>query len=152
MDHFHEAGRSDERLIHFAVEASDPFEFPAKYILYDRITERERIRGLNKVPVTLDASASAYQIMSSLLLNTELAMQTNLIPSPVEAGIWMKIQDLYMCLKDELLEFLYSQFGTNKYGIIQSRLTRKLIKRLFIPLIYGKTIMTMGSDIREDYG
>ncbi len=63
-----------------------------------------------------------------------------------------------MCLKDELLEFLYSQFGTNKYGIIQSRLTRKLIKLLFIPLIYGKlwiygkTIMTMGSNIHEDYG
>ncbi len=80
LDHFHEAGRSDERLIHFAVEASDPFEFPAKYILYDRITERERIRGLNKVPVTLDASASAYQIMSVFLLDKKIGKQTSYLP------------------------------------------------------------------------
>jgi hypothetical protein len=34
------------------------------------------------VPITQDASASAYQIVLYLLLNEELAMRTNLIKSP----------------------------------------------------------------------
>lgn len=107
----------------------------------------ERIIGFKRVPVTQDASASAYQIMSYLLLNAELGRRTNLLPSPDE-----EIQDFYLSLKDELQEFLHSRVDTDKYAIIESGLTRTLVKRLFMPLIYGKTIMTMASDIREVYG
>lgn len=63
-----------------------------------------------------------------------------------------KIQDLYLCLKDEALEFLHSRLDANKYSIIQSRFSRKLVKTLFMPLIYGKTVITMVSDIRDVYG
>jgi DNA-directed RNA polymerase len=55
----------------------------------------------HQVPVTQDASASAYQIMSYLLLNLEMGRRTNLLPS--SDG---KIQDVYMCLRDELNKFL----------------------------------------------
>lgn len=97
--------------------------------------------------MTKDASASAYQIMSYLLLNAELGRRTNLLPSDK-----LEIQEKYLCLKDELQEFLHERLDNNKYAIIESRLTRKLIKRLFMPLIYGKTVITMASDIREVYG
>ena len=42
----------------------------------------ESIFGLYRVPQ--DASASAYQIMSYLLLNEEMGRRTNLLPSPDE--------------------------------------------------------------------
>lgn len=138
---------SDESLIHLALQASDPFQFLAKVLSNERVSDLERIRGLNRVPVSQDASASAYQIMSYLLLNAEMGMRTNLLPSPEK-----EIQDLYLCLKDELQEFLHSRLDKNKYAIIESRLTRMLVKRLFMPLIYGKTVITMASDIREVYG
>lgn len=137
---------SDDSLIHLALKASDPFQFISKVLSNERVTDIDRIRDLNRIPVTQDASASAYQIMSYLLLNTEMGRRTNLIPSPER-----DIQDLYKCLKDELLEFLHSRLDS-KYVIIESRLTRKLVKKLFMPLIYGKTVITMASDIREAYG
>lgn len=46
------------------------------------------------VPITQDASASAYQIVLYLLLNEELAMRTNLIKSP-----YNKIISIYTDIK-----------------------------------------------------
>lgn len=149
MDTVKYVQNSDEKFINLAQQASDPFQFISKYLSIDRVNviTNERILGLNRVPVTQDASASAYQIMSYLLLNAELGRRTNLLPSPEK-----EIQDFYLCLTNELKEFLYSILDNNKYAIIESRLTRKLIKRLFMPLIYGKSVITMASDIRDVYG
>lgn len=147
MNAYKEIKKSDDPFFHFVQQASDPFQFLAKYISNDRVTPSERIKGLNKVPVTQDASASAYQIMSYLLLNAELGRRTNLLPSPEK-----EIQDIYISLKDEFQEFLNSRLDNKKFAIIESRLTRKLIKQLFMPLIYGKTVMSMSSDIHEVYG
>lgn len=36
--------------------------------------------------------------------------------------------------------------------MIESKFSRKLIKSLFMPLIYGKTVLAMSNDIREAYG
>jgi DNA-directed RNA polymerase len=36
--------------------------------------------------------------------------------------------------------------------IIESKLDRKLIKSLFMPMVYGKTTISMGNDIRQQYG
>lgn len=148
LDRCYVMRESDKSLINFAQDASDPFQFIAKVLSNERVNDHEeRIHNLNTVPVTQDASASAYQIMSYLLLNAEMGMRTNLLPSPDN-----KIQDLYLCLKDEALEFLHSRLDNNKYSIIQSRFSRKLVKTLFMPLIYGKTVITMVSDIRDVYG
>ncbi|KAF5184765.1 hypothetical protein FRX31_025649 [Thalictrum thalictroides] len=88
---------SDESLISFAKEASDPFQFIAKVLCYDRVQE------YNRVPITQDAAASAYQIMSYLLLNEEMARRTNLIPNPDG-----KIQDVYMYLLHDFKVFLHN--------------------------------------------
>jgi hypothetical protein len=61
------------------------------------IAREARKRGVeyqNMVPITQDASASAYQIVLYLLLNEELAMRTNLIKSP-----YNKIISIYTDIK-----------------------------------------------------
>lgn len=112
------------------------------------MTDEERINGLGRVPVTQDASASAYQIMSYLLLNKDMARRTNLLPSPDKN----EIRDLYLSLRGKFLCFLRDNLDTDKYSIVESRLSRQIIKKLFMPLIYGKTLIAMANDIREEYG
>ncbi|XP_059654541.1 probable DNA-directed RNA polymerase [Cornus florida] len=132
---------SDKSLIVLAKQASDPFQFLGKVLADERDTT------LHCVPVTQDASASAYQIMSYLLLNKELGMHTNLLPSPDN-----KIQDFYAFLKDELLVFLHSRLNSFQYASIESGFTREIAKLLYMPLIYGKTVIAMASDIRQFKG
>lgn len=132
---------SDSSLIQFAVQASDPFQFIAKVLC------NERTYDYIRVPVTQDASASAYQIMSYLLLNQKMGRQTNLIPSPDG-----QIQDVYLRLQEELKEFLTRRLNPTMYAIIESLLTRKLVKSLFMPLVYGKTVISMAKDIRDVSG
>ena len=55
--------------------AKHPFQFLSQIVC-------QRVEYQNMVPITQDASASAYQIVLYLLLNEELAMRTNLIKSP----------------------------------------------------------------------
>ena len=136
---------SDENLMKGAVQASEPFQFLAKFLFNTKYLNNEGILNY-KIPVTQDASASAYQIMSYLLLNQEMGMRTNLLPS--SDG---QIQDVYMCLKEELGKFLKPRLESNKYSIIISKLTRKLVKGLFMPLIYGKTVMSMANEIKVNY-
>ncbi|XP_019435869.1 PREDICTED: uncharacterized protein LOC109342314 [Lupinus angustifolius] len=85
---------SDESLISFAKDASDPFQFIAKVLCRDEEYNRQLI--------TQDAAASAYQIMSYLLLNEDMARKTNLIPH--SDG---KIQDVYMSILNEFKEYLH---------------------------------------------
>lgn len=139
--------KSDKSFIEFARKARDPFQFLAKFLSNERVCDLERLRYLNRVPVTQDASASAYQIMSDFLLDAEIGRRTNLLPSSSN-----EIQDLYLCLNNELKVFFHSRLSQDKYAIVKSKLTRDLVKRLFMPLIYGKTVRTMSGDIREFYG
>lgn len=143
---------SDKMFIDFAHSASDPFQFIALSLCNRKVGALESFRDWYGVPVTQDASASAYQIMSYLLLNQEMARLTNLIPSPSR-----DIQDLYVYLREELRFFFWTNrkdldLHSDKFAIVESRLTRKLVKQLFMPLIYGKSVITMAGDIRECFG
>lgn len=140
-DHLSLMLASDSSFIQFAVQASDPFQFISKVLCNERFCDYHR------VPVTQDASASAYQIMSYLLLNQKMSRQTNLIPSTDG-----QIQDVYSCLHEELLEFLVERLDPNENAIIGSLLTRTLVKKLFMPLVYGKTVISMAKDIRDVSG
>ncbi|KAL0295878.1 UNVERIFIED_CONTAM: putative DNA-directed RNA polymerase [Sesamum calycinum] len=109
---------SDQSLICFAKSASDPFQFIAKVLSKDDVQEYDRI------PISQDAAASAYQIMSYLLLNEEMARRTNLIPHTDG-----KIQDVYTCILKDLKTYLYHQINDkSKIDIIESKLDRKLIR------------------------
>ena len=67
----------------FAREAKRPFQFLANMV---SITSN-KLNVIKSIPITQDASASAYQIMSYFLLDETMAKRTNLIPSSDEMSI-----------------------------------------------------------------
>lgn len=143
---------SDKEFLDFAHLASDPFQFIALILCNRKVGALDSFRDWYGIPVTQDASASAYQIMGYLLLNQEMARLTNLLPSPSK-----EIQDLYVYLREELCFFFRKNrvqldIHAYKFALLESRLTRKLVKRLFMPLLYGKNVITMAGDIREGFG
>lgn len=136
---------SDSNLIRFAKQGSDPFQFMARVLSYDRAEE------CKKLPITQDAASSAYQIISYFLLNEDMARKTNLMEDPDG-----QIQDVYLHLLEEfanyIKEILTKKGEKEKLGIILHQLDRKLIKSIFMPLIYGKGVISLEHDIREKYG
>lgn len=81
---------NNEKLLEHARDAKRPFQFLSNIIAHTS-------GNMQSIPITQDASASAYQIMSYLLLDHEMAKKTNLIPS--EDG---HIYDIYSFFLDEL--------------------------------------------------
>jgi DNA-directed RNA polymerase len=62
-------------------------------------------------------------------------------------------QDVYTYKLEDLNEFLHQRRNDkSQIDIIKSKLDRKLIKSLFMPLIYGKTMNSIGNSIRSKYG
>jgi DNA-directed RNA polymerase len=144
-ERYMENSNSNESLLKLALKASDPFQFLSRVKSNQKADKSQRF---TQVPVSQDASASAYQIMSYLLLNKEMGELTNLLPSGTG-----KIQDLYLSLRDDLEKFLKKEvINENTFFIINKFLTRKLVKGLFMPLIYGKTEYGMRDDILSHYG
>ncbi len=127
-------------LLEFAREAKRPFQFLANI----NANVNNKINVLTNIPITQDASASAYQIMSYFLLDETMAKRTNLIPS--SDG---QIQDVYSFFLEELKEFMKAELENNLSKIVCDLLTRKLVKGIFMPIIYGKTLMSTTSDIND---
>lgn len=121
--------------------AKHPFQFLAKI----HGLHSNNIDILVNIPITQDASASAYQIMSYFMLDEKMAERTNLIPSDA-------IQDIYSFFLDELKEFLIlEQSDVNKslFNSVIKVLDRKIVKKIFMPIIYGKTIMSTANDLEK---
>lgn len=131
---------SDESLIQFSVDASNPYQFISKVLCLKGTGNI----NLYQIPITQDASASAYQIMAYFLLDFEIAMKTNLIPTDDN-----RISDIYIFFLEELRDYLRKIYDVNVSSAISSLFTRKLIKQLFMPLIYGKTIISMANDLNR---
>lgn len=129
-----------ENPIEYAREAKHPFQFLANLVSFS--ISNPNI--LKSIPITQDASASAYQIMSYFLLDETMAKRTNLIPS--EDG---KIQDVYSFILEELKEFIQKALENNLSTIVNNLLTRKLVKGIFMPIIYGKTLMSTACDLKD---
>lgn len=130
----------------FARDAKRPFQFISNMV---GIAECQLNNNYMKLPITQDASASAYQIMSYFLLDERLAKRTNIIPSPDG-----KIQDVYTMILEELKEFIQEEWGDSNKNLsllIINLLTRKIVKGIFMPIIYGKTIMSTASDIKDHF-
>lgn len=146
LDHQNMFNSSDESLIQFAVDASNPYQFISKVLCIKGGKTDPR-----QIPITQDASASAYQIMSYLLLDKKIAYLTNLIPHKEDTYGKNNINDIYTYFLETLKVYLSSILQDDIYDIICSGLTRKLIKQLFMPLIYGKTVISMSNDIYNNY-
>lgn len=131
---------SEDSFIQLARDAKHPFQFIAN------VLSLEGNMDPTTIPVTQDASSSAYQIMSYLLLDVDLAMRTSLIPSEDDL-----IKDVYSFFLEELKPFLQKHLDPTLSTIVCSRLTRKLVKAIFMPMIYGKTVISTARDIHDDF-
>lgn len=127
----------DDYIIEYMKKAKDPFQFLRKALLV--------LKGgcFEAEPVFMDASSSAYQIMSYLLQDLKLAQYTNLIKSSTRNDLYTIMLDKYVsCLRDEgLID-----------SMIEPYFTRKLVKSLVMPLTYGKTVIAMSDDISRSLG
>ncbi|XP_022870683.1 uncharacterized protein LOC111389928 [Olea europaea var. sylvestris] len=136
---------SKNQIIEDARDARRPFQFLA-YIIGYNFAVQNNLSILATFPITQDASASAYQIMSYFMLDNTMAKRTNLIPSVDD-----KIQDVYTFFLEELKEFMIAELeNKNLSTIVCELLTRKLVKGIFMPLIYGKTLMSTASDLKDN--
>lgn len=130
---------SENKLIE---DARRPFQF-LSHIIGAQLIHKSKTASF---PITQDASASAYQIMSYFMLDNTMAMRTNLIPSVDDS-----IQDVYTFFLKELKEFMIAELeNKNLATIVCKLLTRKLVKGIFMPLIYGKTLMSTAYDLRDN--
>lgn len=137
----------DERIV-FARDAKRPFQYLSNLIGLSK-GMLNKANMYMKMPITQDASASAYQIMSYFMLDKKMAMRTNLIPSGED-----KIEDVYIMILEELKEFIQKEWGNvNKHLslLVRDNLTRKIVKGIFMPIIYGKTIMSTASDLKAHF-
>lgn len=123
----------------YAREAKRPFQFYAHLMAL----HSNNIKLINRIPFTQDASASAYQIMSYFLLDADLACRTNLIPGEI-------IHDVYLYILEDLKKYIKAEMeNKNLARIVCNLLTRKLVKGIFMPMIYGKTLMSTANDIKD---
>lgn len=136
-----------KKVIEDARDARRPFQFLAHFIGYKYAYANLKARSiLASFPITQDASASAYQIMSYFMLDNTMAKRTNLIPSVDD-----EIQDVYTFFLEELKEFMIAELeNKNLSTIVCELLTRKLVKGIFMPLIYGKTLMSTARDLKDN--
>lgn len=126
---------------HAASRARHPFQFLANITILHSVQWKDWMAG---IPIHKDASASAYQIMSYLLLDKEMAIQTNLISDSKEH----KIYDIYELFKSQLLRYARNvDLNDNVNQILSDHLNRSLVKSVFMPMIYGKTVMSTAADI-----
>lgn len=124
----------DDYVIESMKSAKDPFQFMRKALL--------TLKGgcFESEPVFMDASSSAYQIMAYLLQDAQIAFKTNLINGDTR-------NDLYMILREDYLNYLRE--GNHLNPRLEPYFTRKLIKKIFMPITYGKTIKTIADDIYD---
>ncbi|KAL3646619.1 DNA-directed 5'-3' RNA polymerase [Castilleja foliolosa] len=129
-------------------DAKNPFQFLSQLQCLEDLRgfsdDKEAIRYMNSFPITKDASASAYQIMSYFMLNETMAIRTNLIQSKEKEGIL----DIYDFFRVELLSFLKKNLEEEVYTSISDLFSRKLVKSIYMPLIYGKTLMSTNEDLK----
>ena len=124
----------DDYVIESMRSAKDPFQFMRKALL--------TLKGgcFEAEPVFMDASSSAYQIMAYLLQDTQIAFKTNLINGDTR-------KDLYMILREDYIKYLRD--GNHLAPRLEPFFTRKLIKNIFMPITYGKTVKAIADDLYE---
>lgn len=127
-------------LIKYASLGKKPFQLIASSIPF--IQDCPEL--ISNLPITQDASASAYQIMSFFLLDRDMAIYTNLIPTGND-----EIQDIYTNMLYNLQKYIQykTYLDDSLKDLLCKLLNRKLVKEIFMPIIYGKTMHSTTGDI-----
>lgn len=123
-------------------KSKNPFQFLSHFIYLDHT-----LFTVHTIPISMDASSSAYQIMSDFLLNKDLAKSTNLILGNGSDESKDLVRDLYSELLMEFQSCIYTYLDKDLADIVRDQLTRKLFKSVYMPLVYGKTKYSARTDI-----
>lgn len=115
-----------------AREAKRPFQFLATVV-------KNNFDIIIRIPICHDASASAYQIMSDFLLDKRMAERTNLFPDG---------QDVYSFFLDELI-MKENVNDPHLTKTVCNLLTRQIVKGIYMPIIYGQTLMSTANDLED---
>ncbi len=127
------------------IDSKNPFQLLANIVLYEysKGDPKKLEQMYLSVPITQDASASAYQIMSYYLLDEQMGIRTNLLHQH-----YSKIEDIYEYFLEELRSYLQYSLSENPSLLkVTDVLTRKIVKGIFMPMIYGKTIGSTITDL-----
>lgn len=88
-------------VLKIAKGAKNPFQFVALFMHLSRRAQ-SHIYYIN-LPISMDASSSAYQIMSYFILNKELAISTNLIKA---RRFDEEVNDLYKDILGDAMPYM----------------------------------------------
>jgi hypothetical protein len=71
--------------------------------------------------------------------------------SSLSHGFIQQIQDVYSFILEELKEFMKAELEGNQHlsTVVCGHLTRKIVKGIFMPIIYGKTLMSTAHDLKD---
>ena len=64
-------------VVELSSKSKNPYQFISNFMLLNKDTFAERV---HTIPISMDASSSAYQIISCFLVDLDLAKKTNLLP------------------------------------------------------------------------
>jgi len=132
-----------KNFITFSIHAKRPFQFCANMF---SLMNGKIDYFIDKVPITQDAASSAYQIMSYFLLDETLAKRTNLFSS-----MDGEIKDVYSFFLKEFMVYIPTELEPNLCSVVSMHINRKIVKSIFMPMIYGKTMMSTATDLMEHF-
>lgn len=150
-----------------ALKARHPFQFIAfmhMAVCMESKVETEKIEGwywAMRAPHQLDASASAFQLSSYLLVDHKMARETNLFVDNLQKD---EIQDIYKSMDARIKEYIQSQLAkplpeTEKnvdmyliFDLVKETFGRAVIKKFFMPMVYGKSKYAIYNDIQALLG
>lgn len=136
-------------LLYKAKDAKHPYQFISHFMCSLEGCHGGVPSGWWKMPLSMDASASAYQVMSYFLLDVELGRKTNLVNRCVDPD---QIVDLYQIMLDEFMGVVDKYLEEEIAVLVGDMLSRKLFQSVYMPLVYGKTEFSARSDIMRGGG
>jgi DNA-directed RNA polymerase len=134
----------DESVFDYAQHAKKPFQFLASC----QAALCGDIYTMKHIPITQDASASAYQILSYFLVDGKMGYYTNILTG-LRTEENAKIHDIYENMLAELIKYVDNlpDCDPSVVSVIKNSFDRNTIKQIYMPLIYGKTTNSIFHDI-----
>lgn len=137
-------------------KAKNPFQFLASTLA---ILHNDAY-SMRRIPITQDASASAYQLVSHLMTSPKTAILTNLIhQKEVEKDGCIikhenKINDIYDFMLEQIKEYAKTRAQCSQQVLdkIVKTFNRKIVKMFFMPIINGKTKRTAVKQLKAIVG
>ena len=139
-----------------------PFQYISSCISLKTYADTGDLSVLRYTPVSQDASASAYQMMSYFLLDIDYGIHTNLLKKTNTDGRY--IRDIYEFMRGCLINYLIAEekielaiklLTPNEkdqesvLAKIVSIFDRNVVKKMFMPMMYGKTDYTLKKDVED---